>query len=210
MFNYTVRDRLGNVIGGERAENMTLEISGESFVSLLQFDDGGHCQICEEGLWLSSISVDSDFTEYTLQISMDSNNLVLGQSDIVLDITGCPAGYGVASDEVLCSICDVGTYNLDDDVLRKCNSCDSDKNPNVHCSDGSIFIAEGIWMGFDNDSIISAVCPSSFCCHPDGDEYCDYIADDDSRCTDNRDSQSFLCGKCNDGFSESMTSANCI
>ena len=141
---------------------------------------------------------------------MENDDLVLGQSNITLNITECPAGRGVAVGEMLCSICDAGTFNLDNDVKRACSSCDSDKNPNVQCSDGKILISEGIWMGLDGERIISSVCPSSFCCHPTDGQYCDYIENQDSLCAKNRDSESFLCGKCIDGYSESMTSANCI
>ena len=62
------------------------------------------------------------------------------------------------------------------------------------------------WMGFDGNSIISASCPSGFCCQMDE---CDYIEDVDSLCALHRDPESFLCGKCEDGYSESMNSKNC-
>ena len=137
-----------------------------------------------------------------------ANLFVLGQHKIVLDVTGCPAGSGVVSSEVLCSVCDVGSYNLDENVLTECESCDPDRNPNVLCSDGRITISEGIWIGFDDDTIISAKCPLDLGCQRDSG--CDYIEDRDALCAENRDPNSTLCSKCMDGYSESVSAEICI
>ena len=77
----------------------------------------------------------------------------------------------------------------------------------VDCEDGGIFVTEGHWMGFDGDMIISAICPASYCCQLDE---CDYLKDPDSLCAPYRDHESFLCGKCKDGYSESVMSENCM
>ena len=210
MFNYTVSDRLGNQVDGERAENTTIQLYSDSFVSYFGIDAEGHCQICEEGVWFSSISVDSDFDFYTLHISMDNELFVLQQNTITFNITGCPSGYGVGDRDAFCSICDPGTYNLEEDGVTECNSCGSDENSGVYCFDGSIFISKGVWIGFEGTTIISAICPSSLCCLPNEGQYCDYIEGDASLCAKNRDHHSFLCGKCVDGFSESVISTNCM
>ena len=48
-------------------------------------------------------------------------------------------------------------------------------------------------MGFDGDSIVSAVCPISMCCQPDdGDSECDFIENKASLCAENRDYESPL------------------
>ena len=159
---------------------------------------------------VSPISVDSDFDSYTLQMTMDTSNLALSQNRITLNITRCPSGYGVVRNELLCRTCDEGTYNLDSFPTNECKSCDPAENPGVHCFDGGIFISRGVWIGFENETIISATCPASLCCDPTDGQYCDYVEDQQSLCAMNRDSGSFLCGKCVDGFSESMISANCI
>ena len=210
MFNYTISDRLDNVVHEEHAHNITITMFGDSFITFPQIDEEGRCEICEEGLWISPISINNDYQTYTLQMTMDTDELVLGQSNITLNITGCPSSFGLVSGELLCSKCEVGTFNLDDDTTSECRSCDPDQNPRIHCSDGRIRISEGVWMGFDGEKIISSVCPSSFCCNPDDDEHCDYVEDKESLCANNRDSGSLLCGKCIEGYSESMTSANCL
>ena len=62
-------------------------------------------------------------------------------------------------------------------------------------------------MNFNGDIIISANCPPSVCCQLPGG--CDYVEDANSLCARNRDSDSLLCSRCIDGYSESMNSVNC-
>ena len=78
----------------------------------------------------------------------------------------------------------------------------------VECDDGSVIISENYWMEFRGGTIVSAGCPSSFCCQLTGG--CDYVEDELSLCARNRDAESPLCGKCIDGFSESMNSEKCM
>ena len=54
---------------------------------------------------------------------------------------------------------------------------------------------------------MSAGCPSSVCCQLSGG--CDYVEDAHSLCASNRDSDSLLCSRCIEGYSESMNSVNC-
>ena len=132
LFNYTVTDRLGNVIGDGMVQNTTITLSTAFFSSLLWFDANGYCQFCEEGVWFNDISLTEDVGEqYTLQLSADNNRLLLAQDAITLNITGCPAGYGADSDNFTCSICEADTYNLEDGSLRKCLDCDSVNNPGI-------------------------------------------------------------------------------
>ena len=70
-------------------------------------------------------------------------------------------------------------------------------------------VSEDYWMTIQDGShtLISAACPSEVCCQlSDG---CDYVEDTDYLCASNRDSDTYLCSRCNDGYSESMNSANC-
>lgn len=209
VLNLTVTDRLGNVIEDEVMQNTIITMEASSFVSVLSVDENGHCEICEEGVWLSAISMDDNYDdEYTLQITMDNDQFVLGQSEFVLYITGCPVGYGVDSDNYTCDICNVGEYNIEDVSVRECSSCHLDLNPGIECDDGHVVVSVDYWMGFnDDDSIKSSACPSSMCCQQE--RGCDYIDDAESLCAPYRDSNSILCGKCLDGFSESMNSVNC-
>ena len=102
QFHYPIGDRLGNVIDEEHAENITINLSGDSFISSLRIDEKGHCLICEKGLWLSSITTDNVLENYKIQMAMGNDELVLGQSTITLNIIECPVGFYV-SDEKLCS-----------------------------------------------------------------------------------------------------------
>ena len=62
-------------------------------------------------------------------------------------------------------------------------------------------------MGFDGDTIISAVCPAGLCCQlADG---CDYIENEGDLCAKYRDFESELCSECIEGYSESINSEQC-
>ena len=124
IFNYSVTDRLGNVIEEETVRNSTVGLYSASFVSVLSFDENGDCQVCEEGVWLSAVSVEDNVGEtYTLQVSANNDRLVLAQSELTVNVTGCPIGYGVDSTNYSCAVCDVGTYNIESDFVRDCHSC---------------------------------------------------------------------------------------
>ena len=130
-FNYTVTDRLGNIVENGIAPNSTIIISTDSFVGLLQIDSTGYCQICEEGIWLSDVTISGGDVgnTYTLEVSLDHNRFVLGQNEITLNVTGCGIGYGADLDNYTCEICDPFTYNIDEDFVGQCLSCDPAKNP---------------------------------------------------------------------------------
>lgn len=50
-FNYSITDRLGNVIDDETIQNTTITLSSGSFVGLLAIDEDGDCLLCEEVKW---------------------------------------------------------------------------------------------------------------------------------------------------------------
>ena len=77
----------------------------------------------------------------------------------------------------------------------------------MECDDGSVIISENYWMEFRSGIIASAGCPPSLCCQLTGG--CDYVEDVPYLCAMGRDANSPLCGRCIDGYSESMTSENC-
>ena len=66
---------------------------------------------------------------------------------------------------------------------------------------------EDYWIGQIGDTLISGGCPSLTCCQLEGG--CDYVEDIQLLCALNRDSESYLCSRCIDGYSESMNSSNC-
>ena len=61
-------------------------------------------------------------------------------------------------------------------------------------------------MGIEGDDIISAKCPDGYCC---SERTCNFISDKASLCSENRDPDSVLCGRCKDEYSESMDSNAC-
>ncbi len=120
---------MGNVIEDEVAENSSITVEGDSFVSLLWIDGGGHCQICEEGMWISALSLSQHVgSQYSLHFSSDNNRLILGQSELTLNVTGCPAGFGAVSSNFTCSLCEVASFNIEDDFVRECLSCAPELN----------------------------------------------------------------------------------
>ena len=132
-FNYSVTDRLGNLIydGGR---NTTFSLSSGSFSSSLWIDEDGHCALCEEGVWFSDLSIADNLGDiYPLHISLAGNELVLGQNEFTFNVTGCPTGFGVDSVNFTCSICGLDEYNIEDDFVRECLSCDPDDNPGGVC-----------------------------------------------------------------------------
>ena len=211
QFNYTITDRLNNVIADMTAKNITVTLVDltESFVTKLWIDGSGRCQICEDGVWLSSVTMESQLDEaYSLGIEMSNNELILKQNNVIFNITGCPARFGVDSRNLTCSRCDAFTYNDRNNSVRECMSCDPNINKNIHCDDGEIIISKDYWIGFEEDRIISGRCPSDICCQLiDG---CDYISDSQSLCATNRDIDSILCSHCIAGYSESVSLEMCV
>ena len=77
----------------------------------------------------------------------------------------------------------------------------------ITCDGGHVVVEEDYWIGQIGDTLISASCPSMTCCQLDSG--CDYVDDIEFLCALNRDSESYLCSRCIDGYSESMNSSNC-
>ena len=82
-----------------------------------------------QGMWFSDVSIINHFgKEYTVSISMDNDHLVLAQSSTTFNVTGCPIGFGVKSVNFTCSLCDAFTYNIQENFVRECHSCDPEVN----------------------------------------------------------------------------------
>ena len=96
---------------------------------MLHIDGDGECQNCEDGVILSEVSISTHYGDnYTLNLMVDNNRLLLGQNEITFNVTGCPIGYGADSSNNTCSLCDTFYYNVDDDYVGQCLSCDPDDN----------------------------------------------------------------------------------
>ena len=203
QIDYVVMDRMGTVID-IHLTNTTIWVRGDSFFSSLRIDDNGVCDSCG-GIWISDVSIANNVGKnYTLQIDIDNDQLVQTDNILIIDVTGCPMGYGADSKNYSCTLCDTDSYNVDDDFVGQCHDCDSS---GVQCESGKIIVSQHYWMGFKGNTIISTVCPSVFCCRRTGG--CDYISDKDSLCATNRNSDSLLCSECIEGYSESINSENC-
>ena len=101
-FNYSVMDRMGNIIQNETLDNETdIQLIGGSFATSLTISAGGVCVNCEEGVMFSDLSISGDVgSEYTLELSSDNDQLVLAQSELTFNITGCPIRYGADSNNL--------------------------------------------------------------------------------------------------------------
>ena len=109
-FDFVVTDRLG--IQVEAAVTSTnIKLSHDSFSSLLSIDRYGDCQNCEDGVLMSEVSISTDVgSNYTLSLSGNGDEFILDTETIVLNVTGCPVGYGADSNNNTCTVCDTFTY----------------------------------------------------------------------------------------------------
>ena len=127
-FDYVITDRLGIVVNDVFIA-MTIELSHDSYTSLLSIDENGDCQNCEDGVLLSEISISSHFgTNYTMNVQSYSDDFILDTKAITFMVTGCPIGYGADSNNNTCTVCDIFTYNDEDDFVGSCSSCDPNQN----------------------------------------------------------------------------------
>ena len=88
--------------------------------------------VAQQGLWFSDVSISEHFGKtYTLYISMDNNRFILAKNELTFNVTGCPRGYGVSAPTLnyTCSLCDKDYYNIMNEFVRQCHSCDSKHNP---------------------------------------------------------------------------------
>ena len=66
-----------------------------------------------------------------MTLSTNNELLVLAETELTFNITGCPIGYGADSNNLTCTVCDTDKYNIDGDFVRECLSCDPDINSGV-------------------------------------------------------------------------------
>ena len=124
-FYYWVTDRLGSVIDGAAADNTTITLTDGSFVTMLYIDSNGECQNCDDGVMLSELSIaDNIGDNYTLTFAADNDRLILGLKEVTFNVTGCPVGYGADSNNNTCTVCGALTYNMEENFVRNCLSCE--------------------------------------------------------------------------------------
>ena len=128
QIDYMVTDRMGNVIDTALA-NTTIMLEGDTFTSELYVDGDGVCDSCG-GIWLNDVSISNNVgMNYSLQIDTDNEELILTESELIFEVTGCPMGYGADSKNVSCTACTTNTYNVDDNFIGECFDCNPDDNP---------------------------------------------------------------------------------
>ena len=113
--------------------------------------------------------------------------------------------YGLDINNYFCEICNTDKYNSLSNNTKKCKSCNTETNNNkgILCiKNGNIYVSLHYWVGFENNNIISSICPSGYCCS--NNDKCNYIDNKNELCALNGNYKSILCGKCIDGYSESM------
>lgn len=132
-FNYAITDRLGNVIDGADfvgSGNLTeIRLATDSFLGIVEIEDDGECPLCAEGIVFSEVLLARDVgLQYTVQIAMADALLVLEQTAMTFNVTGCPSGYGADSNNLSCTLCGAGHYNIDRHSVRNCLDCDAHSN----------------------------------------------------------------------------------
>eukprot|EP01083_Nonionella_stella_P066591 175475_1 len=209
-FKYNILDKHSNSIAYNSSASIVVRLVGGSFSEDVTIISDGTCVVCEAGLVLNSIDIQHNLaTTFTVDVSVENDALYPINNQLSFDVIGCPIGYGADPNNLTCIECAIGYYNLLPNNLNKCNSCDPESNKGIDCIGGDIIISEDHWLGFDGDGLVSSVCPPHVCCQLQ--EGCDYMDDNsNSLCALNRDPNSILCGKCKDGFSESVNSAQCV
>ena len=222
-FEWAIMDKHDYIITDSqsyRYTNHTIDISislssstGTFATDLYIYSD--ICYNCDN-VFINDVSLKKDIdTDYLIDVFVATHNLVAveANSSVSLRIIDCPSGYGQNRNGYACKICDTDKYNILANNSGPCKSCDPDKNPYIDCYNGGIYVSENYWMGFDGDTIVSANCPSGYCCTPTNnntDQECNFIWEKDQLCALNRDYKSPLCGRCIDGYSESMNSTKCV
>eukprot|EP01084_Bolivina_argentea_P152182 265507_1 len=210
LFNYTILDIFGNDMPYLLSTETVLELKSASYSAGLTISTDGICTSCVNGILLNTLTISENIGDvFMLKVSVREDTLYPINSTIHVNIIGCDIGYAPDSNNATCILCNNGYYNNKNNNLHPCKSCDEDINEGMECSNKQIMITKDYWMKFEGDTMVSAGCPSGLCCQKSSG--CDYLSNDKSiLCAANRDHESMLCGKCMDGYSESMNSSQCV
>ena len=190
---------------------MIIHLSIDSFsTGDIHIQQGADCSICHAGYGpIPIISIDENITDsFVLSMTMENNQLISYYKSFPFDVIGCPVGKGPDINNFTCTPCGNEYYNLASNNLDECKSCNMDTNSGIQCYDGNIIISYNYWVKVnDNGAIISSNCPPQTCC-PEANG-CIYT-ESDELCAKGRDQTSSLCGKCIDGYSESLNGQKCV
>eukprot|EP01084_Bolivina_argentea_P160436 279377_1 len=223
--NHSIIDAFGNQISKIDEEiivniHSTNSSGSNEFFSQISIDETGICLSCMSGLAFTSITLSMIKNEYTLQLSVQDNVLILTNNTLNIEVIECPSGYGATTTTEQCDICNTGYYNL----LPTCGGCiycDEDTLDGITCvGSDNVMIEYNHWSAIkeysdinqeifaDNEYIVSSRCPGSYCCQLQS--RCHVINDNNMLCANNRDVNTPLCGQCLDGYSEAYGTTDCI
>ena len=136
-------DTVGNEIDHKSysGSKIPIEIATNSYTAVIIIQQDGSCPSRDIGIQIPLISMDNE--TITLQISHfdDITYPPLLPSKISMTLVGCPLMFGLSDDDRYCIQCNTDYFNLNNDSNDHCASCDPNKNPNVNCIKGDIFIA---------------------------------------------------------------------
>eukprot|EP01083_Nonionella_stella_P208938 757876_1 len=155
-----------------------------------------------------------------IEMQLSSNDSVVNAL-VTIDIEQCTKGQYTNKDTSQCIDCEYNSYSLHKG--NKCIKCD-EKDRGYSCEGGyNVFVAQNHWICIRNYtvdnaeifgkknrdiSIISVMCPPSYCCTQDTQYGCQ-LNNTDSLCNYGRDPDTVLCGACLKGYSEVFGSNTC-
>ena len=175
LFKHQILDKLGNIIPTNYTSSLSIGIQTSSFYTEVQITQNNECPICDDGILINTLSIDHNSGSIsTLNISMINTPLILSNSALSLNVTGCPRMYGPSPSNYTCIPCNTDYFSIKQFNVEQCSTCDPDNNPYITCADERIFIQANHWMGItDSGDLISSICPAKQCCQFD--EGCDFI-----------------------------------
>ena len=134
--------------------------------------------------------------------------IVLEMSSVVATINGNVRAITVKI-EVTLTPCHFGYIYDNDKKMCLCNSKVSDV---VKCGPDGLKLKRGYWYGEVGDNIVVGYCPNNFCNYAtsckSSDKFCDLSKFSDDQCNPHRTGPA--CGKCQDNYSLSFDSTDCV
>ena len=184
-FHHQMSDKLGNNISATYIAPLSITIDTMAYSTILLLLEDNTCPLCDDGILINTISVENHVGgNLSLTASIPDDTLYLANCETILKVTGCPIMYGASDNKDTSIQCNIGYFNIDQENVAPCSSCDLDINHAVDCSNAKISIAGHHWMAVLNNQIVSGLCPSGYCCRK---SECHYIYDKESLCALNRE-----------------------
>eukprot|EP01083_Nonionella_stella_P075310 204676_1 len=220
LFDYSITDVYGNHI---HAVNQKLVVnfqsvdSSELYLSFKLVIDDGFCAECVNGISFPALTIDMADEVYSFNGVVTNNNVRIKHS-VNVTVDRCPSGYG-ATGTNQCDVCSIGYFNLMS-TNDSCYYCDDNALDGITCPGSNhIIMDHNYWVSayqyndavddiFASTYVVSSKCPSSYCCQLS--QGCDLLSNASSLCAPNRDSKTYLCGSCVDGFSEAVGTTKCM